>query len=56
MIKAEEARRVANDSSVKIQQQLTVICKLIERTAKDSRFQADILNIPDHGEVGCAEL
>ena len=31
MIKAEEARRIANGNSVEIQQQLTVICKQIER-------------------------
>lgn len=44
MIKAEEARRIANGNSVEIQQQLTVICKQIERAAKEGRFQVDILS------------
>lgn len=44
MIKAEEARRIANGNSVEIQQQLTVIFKQIERAAKEGRFQVDILS------------
>ena len=44
MIKAEEARRIANGNSVEIQQQLMVICKQIERAAKEGRFQVDILS------------
>lgn len=52
MIKAEEARRIANGNSVEIRQQLTVICKQIERAAKDGRFQADIQSeISDPGLI-----
>ncbi len=52
MIKAEEARRIANGNSVEIQQQLTVICKQIERAAKEGRFQLDIQSeISDPGLI-----
>ena len=42
MIKAEEARRIANGNSVEIQQQLAVISKLIEQAAKEGRYQVDV--------------
>lgn len=52
MIKAEEARRIANGKSVEIQQQLTVIYKQIERAAKEGRFQLDIQSeISDPGLI-----
>lgn len=39
MIKAEEARRIANGNSIEIQQQLAVISKQIEQAAKEGRYQ-----------------
>ncbi|WP_455627241.1 hypothetical protein [Parabacteroides johnsonii] len=51
-LKAEEARRIANDHSVEIQQQLEVICKQIEQVAKEGRFQIDIhSDISDTGLI-----
>jgi hypothetical protein len=52
MIKAEEARRMANGNSVEIQQRLAVISKLIEQAAKEGRYQVDIQSdIPDPGLI-----
>ena len=39
MIKAEEARRIANGNSVEIRQRLEAIGKMVERAAREGRHQ-----------------
>ena len=46
MIKAEEARRIANGNSVEIRQRLEAIGKMVERAAREGRHQVDIQSDP----------
>lgn len=43
-LKAEEARKIANDNSVIIQEKMDEIYRLIEKAAKEGRFQLNYLS------------